>query len=83
MIVDPDARIDPYAPLPPFRQLVEILTARIERGDWPPERPITAEARLAEEYGIARNTVRRAIAVLTERGLLFVVPKRGTFVAKR
>ncbi|WP_229398849.1 GntR family transcriptional regulator [Micromonospora okii] len=77
---DPDGRIDPGAPLAPYRQLAGILAARIRRGDWQPNRAIPSEAQLVQEYGIARATVRRAIAVLVDQDVLFVVPQRGTFV---
>ncbi len=73
--------IDAEGPVPPYLQLVEILTGRIERGDWQPNRPISSELQLVQEFGIARGTVRRAVAVLRERGLVFTVPQRGTFVA--
>jgi DNA-binding GntR family transcriptional regulator len=81
--VDPDARIDPQAPLTPYRQLVAILKARIDRGDWAPSRPIPSEQRLADEYELARTTVRRAISVLVEEGVVFVVPRRGMYVTER
>ncbi|MDT0528625.1 GntR family transcriptional regulator [Micromonospora sp. DSM 115977] len=80
MEIDPEARIDHGAPLPPYRQLAGILAARIERGDWQPNRAIPSESQLVQEYGLARATVRRAIAVLVDQGVLFVVPQRGTFV---
>lgn len=81
MTVDPDAEIDHDAPLTPYRQLAEILRARIERGDWSPGRAIQSETQLVQQYGIARSTVRRAIALLAEDGTVFVVPQRGTYVA--
>ena len=77
----PDDQIDYDGPVTPYRQLAGILQARIARGDWQPNRPLPSEARLVQEYGLARTTVRRAIAVLVEEGVLFVVPQRGTFVA--
>nr|MDT0658126.1 GntR family transcriptional regulator [Micromonospora sp. DSM 115978] len=77
---DPDAQIDPDGPVPPYRQLAAILTARIRRGDWRPDRAIPSEAQLVGTYGLARSTVRRAIALLVEDGVLYVVPQRGTFV---
>lgn len=82
MAVDPDAEIDPGAPLTPYRQLAEILRVRIARGDWAPGRAIQSETQLVQHYGLARSTVRRAIAVLVEDGIVFVVPQRGTFVAE-
>jgi DNA-binding GntR family transcriptional regulator len=63
-----------------FRQLAGILAARTERGDWLPNRPIPSEVRLMEEYGVARGTVRNAVAVLVDQGLVVTVPQRGTFV---
>ncbi len=79
MKFDPDAEIDPEAPLTEYKQLAGILRARIERGDWEPGRRIASETDLTQQYGLARSTVRRAIAVLVEEGLLFTVPQRGTF----
>ena len=73
--------IEPDGPVPPYLQLVEILAERIERGEWQPNRPIPSETQLTQEFGIARGTARRAIAVLRERGLVFTVPQRGTYVA--
>ncbi|MGW9029494.1 GntR family transcriptional regulator [Streptomyces sp. NPDC055722] len=81
MAIDPDAEIDHGAPLTPYRQLAEILRARIRRGDWTPGRAIASETQLVQQYGLARSTVRRAIAVLVESGEVFTVPQRGTYVA--
>lgn len=82
MEFDADAEIDHEGPVTPYRQLAGILRARIARGDWGPGRAIASETRLVQEYGLARTTVRRAIAVLVEEGAVFVVPQRGTFVAQ-
>lgn len=78
----PDAEIDHEAPLTPYRQLAEILRARIARGDWAPGRRIASETDLVQQYGLARTTVRRAIALLREDGDVVVVPQRGTYVAE-
>nr|WP_026118788.1 GntR family transcriptional regulator [Nocardiopsis salina] len=32
---------------------------------------------------MARSTVRRAIAVLVEEGVIFTVPQRGSYVAEK
>lgn len=83
MKIDPDAAIDHEGPVPPYRQLAAILKARIERGDWAPGRAIPAEVRLVQEYGVARSTVRRSIALLVDEGVVFVVAQRGTYVRER
>jgi GntR family transcriptional regulator len=80
MAVDPDAEIDHEGPVTPYRQLAEILKARIARGDWAEGRPIASETRLVQEYGLARSTVRRAIAVLAEEQVVWTVQGRGTYV---
>ncbi|MEU0181754.1 GntR family transcriptional regulator [Streptomyces sp. NPDC006207] len=76
----PDDDIDYEGPVTPYRQLAGILRARIARGDWAPNRAIASENQLVQQYGLARSTVRRSIAVLVEEGVVFVVPQRGTFV---
>lgn len=81
-MVDPDAQIDHDGPVTPYRQLAEIIKARIERGDWAPGRPIASETQLVQEYELARTTVRRAIRVLVDDGVVFVVPQRGTYVTE-
>ncbi|MDP9798298.1 DNA-binding GntR family transcriptional regulator [Catenuloplanes nepalensis] len=73
--------IEPDGPVPIYLQLADILAERIERGEWQPNRAIPSETQLVQEFGIARNTVRKAISVLRERGLVFTVPQRGTFVS--
>ncbi|GAA2711682.1 winged helix-turn-helix domain-containing protein [Micromonospora olivasterospora] len=67
----------PYPASPGNRAETVILT-RPEKLQ--PNRAIPSESRLVQEYGIARATVRRAVAVLVDQGVLFVVPQRGTFV---
>ena len=78
-----DDVIDHLGPVAPYQQLAGIITARIERGDWEPNRAIPSEQRLADEYGVSRGTVRRAIALLLGQEILFVVPQRGTYVSPR
>src|ERR1043165_4491830 len=82
MAVDPDAEIDHEGPVTPYRQLAEILKARIARGDWADGRPIASETRLVQEYEIARTTVRRALDVLVEERVVWKVQGRGTYVGQ-
>jgi len=43
-------------------------------------RKLPAERALAEEYGVAYTTVRHAMQLLRERGLIVTIHGRGTFV---
>jgi GntR family transcriptional regulator len=60
-----------------------ILRARIASGELAPDRPVPSEAKLVQEYGIARGTARRAIEVLRDEGLVITVHGRGTYVRPR
>lgn len=76
------AEIDPDAPLPPYRQIAAWVAERIESGELQPDRPIPSEKTLMQEFeGVARTTVRRAVAYLRDQGLIYTVPQRGSYVA--
>ncbi len=77
----PDDQVERDAPEAPFQQLAGILRARVKRGDWKPNRAMPSENTVADAYGLSRPTVRRAIAVLAEEGLVYAVSGRGTYVA--
>lgn len=72
--------IDEEAPDPIWVQVAADLRARITEGHLTGRLP--GESTLADDYGVARNTVRKAIADLAARGLVRVVQGRGTFVTR-
>lgn len=71
--------IDPTGPVAPYRQIAEIIRGRIATGDLPRGSRIT-ESEITEAYEVARNTARRALAVLRDEGLVMTVPQRGSYV---
>jgi GntR family transcriptional regulator len=75
--------IDPDGPIPVYVQIADIVAERIKRGELIPNRPIPSETQLRQEFGVARETVRHAVALLRERGLVYTVPQRGTYVSER
>ena len=66
--------------LPRYQRLRELLAARITRGEWAPGVAIPAETGLAAEYGVALGTLRAAIGLLVEEGMLERAHGKGTFV---
>jgi GntR family transcriptional regulator len=76
-------RIDPIAPVPPYRQIAEILRRRIDSGKYRPDTRIPTESELVGEFEVARTTARRAVGVLREEGLIYTVPNRGSYVASK
>ncbi len=75
--------IDPHGPEPSYKQLADLLRARITSGEIGPREPLPSITYLTGETGLAVGTVRRAIAVLVEEGLAYTVPGRGTFASPR
>ena len=69
--------VDPDSPVLAYMQVAALLAARIEAGELAGRMP--AERGLAAEYGVAYGTIRRAMEVLRERGLVESVHGRGTF----
>jgi DNA-binding GntR family transcriptional regulator len=63
-----------------YRQLAAVLRDRISNGQLPPGRRMPSEKDLHDEFGLARETVRRALAVLRQEGLIEVRHGHGTFV---
>lgn len=73
--------IDREGATPIYVQVADLIAARIAAGTYAPDRPIPSEIHLQQEFGIARDTVRAAVGLLRDRGLVVTVRGRGTFVA--
>lgn len=63
-----------------YAALAAALRARIVAGEWPPGSTMPAEQTLAAEHGVALGTLRRALDLLAEQGLIERLHGRGTFV---
>jgi DNA-binding GntR family transcriptional regulator len=78
-VTDPP-RIDRDAPKLVYVQVADHITARIEAGDLAPGARLPAERDLATEYRVSYDTIRRATALLRDRGLIITIVGRGTYV---
>jgi GntR family transcriptional regulator len=76
-------KIDHRGELPPHRQIAGWLLARIEVGELAAGQPLPSETELVQTFGVARTTVRRAIAHLREVGAVYTVAGRGSYVSPR
>jgi GntR family transcriptional regulator len=72
--------VDPDSATPVYVQVADILRARIEAGQLLPDRPVPSETQLQQEFGVARGTARKAIALLRDQGLVVTVKGRGSYV---
>jgi GntR family transcriptional regulator len=67
-------------PVPIYVQIVDYIAAHIESGEWRPGHRLPSERDLAERWGVAYLTIRKAMAELRERHLIVSVQGRGTYV---
>lgn len=75
--------VDHEGKTPVYQQIAAILRSEIERGVYPPGRPVPSETQLMQRFEVARLTARKAVRVLAGEGLVEVVPGRGAYVAER
>ncbi|WP_262379900.1 GntR family transcriptional regulator [Nonomuraea sp. PA05] len=69
--------------VPFYQQIATDLTEQIKAGKYAPRRPIPGETALVKQYGVARETVRRAMALLREQGWIYTVAQRGSYVSQK
>jgi GntR family transcriptional regulator len=63
-----------------YAALAAALRERVVAGEWPPGSAMPAEQTLAAEHGVALGTLRRALDLLAQQGLVERIHGRGTFV---
>ena len=74
-------KIDETSPEHPYLQLAGLLRAEITSGRITNQLP--SITKLTEETRLAVGTVRRAVNILVQEGLVETVPGRGTFVIEQ
>lgn len=72
--------LDPHGAMPLYHQLANLLRRRIFSGEFPEGSTLPSETRLVSIYGISRVTVRQAVGVLVDEGLVSRSSGRGTTV---
>ncbi|MGE0313154.1 MAG: GntR family transcriptional regulator [Lautropia sp.] len=68
---------------PRYVQLADVMRERIVKGVWPIDVRIPTLPALATEFGVAAITVRQAVQLLKNEGLLSPEQGRGTFVRRK
>jgi GntR family transcriptional regulator len=75
--------VDPSLDRPVYLQIADELRAMIESGEIAPRHVLPSVNTLVQRYGVADQTVRKAVAVLKAEGLVHVVNGKGTYVSER
>jgi GntR family transcriptional regulator len=65
-----------------YGTLAASLRQRILDGEWQPGQMIPSEASLAQSYGVALGTLRQALSLLVQDGVLRRQHGKGTFVSR-
>ena len=76
MSIDPDARRAPYL------QLADIIRKRIADGEIEVGRRIPSMTEIEAEFGLSRNTIKKAFDVLKSEGVVEAERGRGLFVVR-
>lgn len=72
--------LNPNISTPYYEQIRNLLLAKIESGEYPPQTQIPSERLLSEQFGVSRMTVKHAIQELVSNGWLYTRVGKGTFV---
>ena len=72
--------IDYGVATPAWKQVASILRVRILSGQIEPRHAVPSEKQLEQQLGCARGTVRKAVALLRDEGLVVTVAGRGSYV---
>ena len=65
---------------PAYMQIVRIVTEQIAQGKLRPGDQLPTEGQFKKQFGVSPMTIRRAINILVERGLISTTQGKGTFV---
>lgn len=68
------------SPVPLYIQLEEIIEKAIKNGEYKDGDKLPSENKLCSKYGVSRITVRQALNMLEQKGLVYTVHGKGTFV---
>lgn len=68
---------------PPYRQVAAWLRDRIHSGQLRAGQVLPSEKEIMDLLGVGRSTARKAVEVLRDEGLVYTVPQRGSYVARR
>ena len=67
---------------PLYKQVYELLIARLIEGYWKPSQILPSEMLLAKEIGVSQGTVRKALNQMVAEKMLQRQQGKGTFVAE-
>lgn len=77
---DIQQRIDKRSPIPAYHQIASDLMARIDGGEWERGDKLPSEDALSAQYDVSRITLRQALSVLEDGGLITRLRGKGAYL---
>jgi GntR family transcriptional regulator len=78
---DEAAAINRNGPVHVYVQVADLLQRSIETGHLRPGDRLSSEKEIQDRFDVGRQTARSATRLLRDRGVVFTVPHRGTFIS--
>ncbi|PJE97020.1 GntR family transcriptional regulator [Streptomyces carminius] len=75
--------IDYASDVPRWKQVADVIRARITDGTYPPRSRVPSVIQLQSEFGIAQATAQKVLSRLRDEGATYTVPGLGSFVAEQ
>lgn len=69
-------------PIALYEQMRQKVMALIVERQLKPHDPVPSEGELADLFGVSRRTSKQALELLAKEGILYRLPRRGTFLAE-
>lgn len=73
--------IDKISPVPAYYQIYQYIVDKVKNGEWKLGSQIPVENDLAEYFDVSRMTLRHALNLLKQEGVIISKPGVGSFVA--
>lgn len=82
MLTAVSAKVDRNASVPLYLQVKNHLLEEIQTGRWKEDELVPTDNELCERYQVSKITVREAMKILANEGILERIQGKGTFIRK-
>lgn len=69
--------------VPKHVQIADVIRKRIKSGEIELRNPLPSEPSMMQEFGVARDTIRKAVRLLRDEGYVTTVKGMGSYVRDR
>jgi len=69
--------------VPVYEQIADVIAAQIASGELAPGARVPSESTLTQRFEVSRDTARRAVELLRQRGLVETRSGKGSYVIRK